>query len=372
MGSIKIAKVFGIPVFIHWSFGLLFIWIAYLTMINGLGMKFFLWYSALFIGIFVCVVLHEFGHALTARRYGVKTRDIILSPIGGIARLERLPEKPWHEFLVAIAGPLVNVFIFLSLLLINFAFGISDLQLAPDFKLLMEDLLQGSFLAFMFTLLIVLNLFLAIFNLVPAFPMDGGRILRSLLSIPMGRVKATRIASFIAQGLALLTIFYALSNGLFILALICVFVFITARQENSMVKLDELLENTEVGELVETNFTRIYKSDLIQEATNRLRMGLEKNFLVFESEEDSTVIGVLHQPFLLEAIKQSDEFTSVLNYMSPSFEIINADMNLKAVFRLMQQKGYSILPVLRDGTFIGKVDMQGLNEYLRIQQKLKN
>ncbi len=372
-GSMKVAKMFGIPVFVHWSFLLLFFWIAYLTISMGLGLKFFFWYSALFLAIFICVVFHEFGHALTARRYGVQTRDIILSPIGGIARLEKLPEKPIQEFLVALAGPLVNIGIFLVLLSIQLVFGVGDMQVwtEPDFKSMMNVLLRGSFVTFMFTTLLGLNLGLAVFNLIPAFPMDGGRILRSLLAIPLKRVRATQVAVFIAQIIAGLIFIWAISNGEIILGLITVFVFFAARQENRIVRFDALLENKYVRDLVQPSFTRIYKFDMVQEATSRLKMGIERNFLVLESSEEDTVLGVLHEPYLVEAIKKNEEFTPVANSLSQRFETVRPEMNLKDLFHLMRKEGYTILPVVDDqNQLLGKVDMQGLNNFLTTQQKL--
>jgi len=368
----KVAKLFGIPVFVHWSFLLLFFWIAYLTISMDLGLKFFFWYSALFLAIFICVVFHEFGHALTARRYGVKTRDIILSPIGGIARLESLPERPIHEFLVALAGPMVNVGIFLALLIIHVVFGIGDMEVwtEPNFESMMKVLSKGSFATFMFTTLLGLNLGLAIFNLIPAFPMDGGRILRSLLAIPLKRVRATQVAVIIAQIIAVLVFIFAMNNGEIILGLIAVFVFSSARQENRMVRFDDLLKNKFVRELVQPTFTRIYKFDMVQEATNRLKAGIERNFLVLESDEDDTVLGVLHEPYLMEAIKKNEEFTPVTAHLSQRFESVDLDMNLSDLFHLMRKKGYTILPVMEEEKLIGKVDMEGLNNFLTTQQKL--
>lgn len=372
-GSMKVAKLFGIPVFVHWSFLLLFFWIAYLTIATGFGLKFFFWYSALFLGIFICVVFHEFGHALTARRYGVKTRDIILSPIGGIARLEKLPEKPFQEFLVALAGPLVNIGIFLVLLSIQLVFDVGDLEVwrEPDFPSMMNILLRGSFVSFMFTTLLGLNLGLAVFNMIPAFPMDGGRILRSLLAIPLKRVRATQIAVVIAQILAGFIFIWAISNGEIILGLISVFVFFAARQEMRMVRFDALLENKYVRDLVQPTFTRIYKFDMVQEATNKLKMGIERNFLVLESAENEKILGVLHEPYLVEAIKKNEEFTPVTNYLSDRYEPVRPEMNLKDLFHLMRKEGYTILPVINEEEqLLGKVDMQGLNNYLITQQKL--
>ena len=141
--------------------------------------------------LFLCVLAHEFGHILTARAFGVLTPDVILLPIGGVARLERIPEKPLEEFLIAIAGPLVNVVIGLGLVLVTSAtLDGGSLATVESAKVSMVDRLAS------------VNLFLALFNLIPAFPMDGGRILRALLSARLGFVRATEIAAMIGQWVA--------------------------------------------------------------------------------------------------------------------------------------------------------------------------
>ena len=185
-GVVQIARLFGIPVQVHWSFLLIFVWV----LIKGLG-EAWDWYTigwmmAFVLALFFCVVLHEFGHALTARRFGVGTRDIILSPIGGVARLDKLPDEPMHEFFVAIAGPAVNVGISLTLAAVPFAlsrdkfYNFFSSLLFPNSNVFAVGLDAWDYFLFG---LIGLNIVLAVFNMLPAFPMDGGRVLRALLSI---------------------------------------------------------------------------------------------------------------------------------------------------------------------------------------------
>src|SRR6185437_14819107 len=190
--SLKLGSFAGIRVYLHWTFVLLLGWILFSHLGQGHGWA-EAWRSVGFIiAIFGCVLLHEFGHALTAKHYNIHTRDITLLPIGGIARLERLPENPRHELWITLTGPVVNVVIAGVL----FAF----LLFAHQMKELLEvRLLEGNFLL----QLMWVNVFLCAFNLLPAFPMDGGRILRALLSMRLGRAKATRLAASIGQGMAI-------------------------------------------------------------------------------------------------------------------------------------------------------------------------
>ena len=203
---------------IHWSFGMLVLFVIYIGLTNKLSFSEILAFGLYVIILFICVVLHEYGHALMARKYGVKTRDIILSPIGGVARLEKIPEEPYKELLIAIAGPLVNVVIAIllsTLTLIIFSGGI--LPSAENLELLKYP---SEFIRFV----IVMNIALFVFNLIPAFPMDGGRILRSLLAMKWGRVKATRIAAFVGRILAIGFVIFGVTIGNILLSVIGVFI----------------------------------------------------------------------------------------------------------------------------------------------------
>lgn len=176
--SLRIARLFGINVFIHWTFWLLPLWIVW----NDAGGASLWTHLALTAFLFVCIVLHEFGHALTARHFGIQTRSITLSPLGGIAQLERMSHKPWEEFCIAIAGPMVNVVIASVLSAMLFAGYLVDPQVLETGV--------GSFLG----LLVLLNVVMVVFNMIPAFPMDGGRVLRAILANSMGLLQGTRVA----------------------------------------------------------------------------------------------------------------------------------------------------------------------------------
>jgi Zn-dependent protease len=226
MRSWKIGKLFGIGIYVHWSFLLVPIWVFFTE--PTLPIAFFI--LGLVLAMFGCVVLHEFGHILTARAFGIGTRDVTLYPIGGVARLERMTEKPWEEILIALAGPAVNVAI--SILL---GFGLlAVLMVNPQ-------LLQLTLFQFLFYLML-LNIGMVVFNLIPAFPMDGGRLLRALLAMPLGRLQATRVAAWLATVIALVGIVVGFqlsfaSGEINLLPIVAVFIFFAAQQELAVVEM---------------------------------------------------------------------------------------------------------------------------------------
>lgn len=359
-GAFRIGTFSGIPVDIHWTFGLMGFYIWYLAQNYHLSINSTIWLFAIFIALFVCVVLHEFGHALTARRFGVKTQDIILSPIGGVARLERLPERPIEEFYVAAAGPLVNVAIVLLLLPYFFFFSWSEFLDHLD-----PYQIDGPI--HLVAAMLIGNIVLAGFNLLPAFPMDGGRILRSLLSIRWGRLRATQIASYLGNFFGILMVVYGAYTWSITTIFIGVFVFLMAYQEYKMVKLDELLGQTLVSEILRKQFTPILPDQTMEQAINTMKTGLEKNFLVMNEEQQ--LLGVMHEAFLIEAAKKKDLDAPAMEYTSQNYELIGSDLSLRTIFQKMQQKGYSILPVLEEGVLVGVIDVSMVNHFLRFQKK---
>ena len=227
--SLKIAKLAGIDIFIHFTFFILVTWVAFIQWkLNGsIGAAFS---GVVFIlAVFACVVLHELGHALAARKYGIRTQDIILLPIGGVARLEKMPNQPIQELWVALAGPAVNVVI---VALLAVYLWITN-TLTPDNQLMMTT-------AAFVERIIGVNIFLILFNMIPAFPMDGGRVLRALLATRLAYIRATRISANLGQSIALL--FGVI--GLFynpILLFIAFFVWMGAAQETRMVRMKSVL-----------------------------------------------------------------------------------------------------------------------------------
>jgi Zn-dependent protease len=382
-GSLKLFTLFGIPVHLHWSFGLIFLYATWIGYSNEMGPIRTLWLMGFFIALFGCVLLHEYGHSLTARRYGVNTHDIILTPIGGIARLERMPEKPVQEFLVAIAGPMVNVVIAIILV------GLSKLVFYGNnwefFKWFLEqqfsfsssetsDVLEETGIettGFLFYLpaLVATNIALVVFNLIPAFPMDGGRILRALLSMQIGRVRATRAAALIGQGIAVLFVLFGLWNGAYTLTLIGLLVFTTARTENAMVRLDDVLKNAFVSDILRPNFTRLNATDWMQTPINLLQQGLERHFLVFDLTD--RLIGTLEEEDIVKAAGKRDLSATTEQYMTHSVSVVQKTDTLWYAYYLIKQQDRRILAVREGDMLIGVLDENDLQNYLRLRMPAK-
>ncbi|NUM69016.1 site-2 protease family protein, partial [candidate division KSB1 bacterium] len=238
------------------------------------------------LALFGCVLLHEFGHALTAKKYGIKTRDITLLPIGGVARLERMPDDPRQELWVALAGPAVNVVIaialFLWLVVTNTFEPLGGLTVT-----------SGSFLE----RLMIVNIWLVLFNMLPAFPMDGGRVLRALLATRKGYARATQIAAGIGQGMAFLFGFIGLFTNPFLL-FIAFFVWIGAAQEASMVQMKTAVGGIPVKLAMLTNFQTLASHDTLNRAIELILAGSQQDFPVVD---DGKVVGVLTRGDLLMA-----------------------------------------------------------------------
>lgn len=223
----KLGEISGIGVFIHWSFWLLPAWIMYSSLGAGGGMSEALGSVAFIFAVFACVVMHEFGHAFAARYFGIGTRDITLYPIGGVASLNRIPRNPLHELVIAVAGPAVNVALAAALFLaLSLGFG-AGVPAASGF--------DGSFLSG----LLVMNVILVVFNMIPAFPMDGGRVLRAFLAMSLPYSRATEIAAKVGQGVAVVLAIVGLWQQLPTLLLVAAFVFLAAKAEANMVRMQD-------------------------------------------------------------------------------------------------------------------------------------
>jgi Zn-dependent protease len=364
--AFQIARLWGIPVRLHWTFLLLFVALGMLASGREDAGPYFLWSSLMVLVIFLCVVLHEFGHALTARRFGVRTVDIILSPIGGIARLDRLPPKPIEEFLVAIAGPLVNVAIAALVYVVIWLSGMDLTQgllalLGPDMQEDSGFSFAGSFLP----AILFLNITLAVFNLLPAFPMDGGRILRALLSIRLGRLRATRIAATIGQILAVGLILFGLWQFSIITALIGGFIFITAMREYQGVRMDERLQRARVAELFRPLGTGTLRASApVVEAADQMRRNISHNFLVLDDAGE--LYGALVGAAVLAAAKDGALEQPVTAYCHTAGPPLSLKATLYDAWQHMQAPGCAILPVRDEaGRLLGSLDVHSIQHFLQ-------
>lgn len=283
--SWKIGRLAGINVYMHWTFLLLIAFVGFLYLSRGAT-----WVAAaigigFILALFSCVVLHELGHALMARRFGVPTRDITLLPIGGVARMQRIPEHPGQELLVAIAGPAVNVVIAIVLAGVLAATG--QLGSALSSGLLdISDIGTGNFLPN----LMWLNVILVVFNMLPAFPMDGGRVLRAVLAFFLEYTTATTIAATAGQAMAILFGMYGLLSHEPILVLIAVFVFLGASAESQQTQVRTLLSNVAVQDAMLSRFRTLRPDDTLGTAIDELLAGSQHDFPVLD---DGRYVGML-------------------------------------------------------------------------------
>ncbi|MBK8632100.1 MAG: site-2 protease family protein [Saprospiraceae bacterium] len=354
--SFTIAVIQGIPLKVHWSFSLLILFVIYTGFADGLNLQRSLVFAAYILVLFTCVVLHEYGHALAAKRYKVNTKDIILSPIGGIARLEKLPEKPIEEFVIAIAGPLVNVVI--AIILSAIILTTSDFTLFPK----VEDITQVNTFSDFGRYIVILNIVLFIFNLIPAFPMDGGRILRALLAMRIGRRRATNIASVIGRILAVGFIGFAIYTDQITLALIGVFIFTSAGAEAKYTNTYAILEELAAIDVMKTQFTKLHLSDIFAMPIDLRRRNIESNFLIFDSL--GYISGSLPEAYVAEAEKRKLEDQPVTSMMSPKIEYVSPNSSVKDIFEIMNTKGLGIVAVGDINKLLGVIDRNTIRNLL--------
>jgi Zn-dependent protease len=355
--SLKVGRFAGIDVYIHITFILLVSWVALLHWRQGQSVAAALAGVAFILTVFLCVVLHEFGHALTARRYGIQTRDIILLPIGGVARLERLPTQPLQELWVALAGPAVNVVIAVCLFL--------WLKITASFEpIQMLTFTTGPFLE----RIMAVNLFLVVFNMIPAFPMDGGRVLRAVLATRKEYSRATQIAASIGQGIAIMFGFI----GLFynpLLLFIAFFVWIGAAQEASMAQMRAAIGGIPVQQAMLTDFKTLNKNDSLERAIELTLAGAQKDFPVVDN---GLVEGILTQTDLLKALSDKDRHPTIDSAMQQNFATVDSLEMLDSAFVKLKDCNCHTLPVTLNSKLVGLLTMENLGEYMRIQSALKN
>lgn len=353
--SWKIGEFAGIGVYMHATFLLLIGWVALSGWLQGRTVAAAAGAVAFILALFLCVVLHEYGHALTARRYGIKTRDITLLPIGGVARLERMPDNPRHELWVALAGPAVNV-------AIAGALGIWLLATTSLQYISPLSVTGGSFVE----RLLAVNISLVLFNLIPAFPMDGGRVVRALLATRLEYTRATQIAATLGQGIALVLGFVGLfANPL--LVFVALFVWMGAAQEASMVQMKSALGGIPVTRAMLTDFQTVSLRDPLARAVELILAGSQQDFPVMD---DGRVAGVLTRGDVLVALQRQGADTPVAQVMRRDVQLADAFEMLETVAARLQACSCHTLPILRNGQLVGLVTMENIGEFLMIQGAL--
>jgi len=349
--SFPVGRVLGTEIRIHATFFLLLLWIAVGAYIVG-GSSLAISNLAFVLALFACVLAHEFGHILMARHYGIPTPDVTLLPIGGMARLDRIPEKPLQEIAVAIAGPAVNVAIWLVLTVVLGA----ETHLAGLENI--DDPSQG-FLG----RLAAVNIFLVLFNMIPAFPMDGGRVFRAAVALWVGRVRATQIAAMAGQTLAFLFGFFGLATGNPILVLIAVFVFVAASSENSDVALRELAKNMKAREAMITAYETLAPEDSLQAATAALIRTTQHEFPVRDA--GGSVVGFVDRNTIFSAVSAESPKPSVANIMTVDFPEVALTAPLQTALDLLfRTKSPAVAVTDREGHMIGYITRENIGELM--------
>lgn len=347
--SLRIARIAGIDVFVHWTFLLLLGWIFLMNLPQG-GFVGALSGVGLILSLFLCVLLHEFGHAMMARRFGVPTKDITLLPIGGVARMERIPRNPNQEFLIAIAGPAVNVVIAAMLFAGLYLTG-TPLDIESGVSLSGPRI--GSLMWF--------NMAIVVFNMLPAFPMDGGRVLRALLARKMDYVAATQIAANVGQMLAMVFFVVGLFSN-WVLMFIALFVYFGARTEAEMVRIQDLASHATVADAMVTRFATLNANDSLQTASDRLVAGFQHDFPVLHNGE---LVGVLTRPRLLRALEKPDE-RAVGAFIENGVVVLQATAGLEESLSVFETASTQTIPVLKGKAVVGLLTADNLAEWVSV------
>ncbi len=353
--SWRIGRIAGIDVNVHATFFLLILWVVILHWLAGRSVEAVISGVVFIVALFACVVLHEFGHALTARHYGIPTKDITLLPIGGVSRFERMPDKPWQEFWVSIAGPCVNgaiaLAIYLALFLTNGFRPVTGLSMTG-----------GPFLE----RILVANLILAIFNLIPAFPMDGGRILRALLATRMDHVRATHIAAAVGQALALVFGLIGLFRDPFLL-FIAFFVWIGAAHEAQSVQIKDAFSGIPIRAAMQTKFSTLSTNNTLGDAVKMILDGSQHDFPVMWGDR---VLGILTRANVLSGLSETGPEQLVTSVMEREFDTAEPNEMLEGVLNRLALSKTRVMPVLQDGNLVGLVTAENLGEYMMVQNAL--
>lgn len=351
--SIPIGTVKGTVIRLHLTFLLFLLWIGLVHHARGgpgAALE-----GVLFVALlFFCVLLHEFGHIFAARRYGVATPDVTLLPIGGVARLERIPEEPAQELVVALAGPAVNIVI--AGILYVFLGGF-----LPPEGMAVQHPEPG-----MLARLGWANLFLALFNLIPAFPMDGGRILRAFLAYRMGYGRATRVAASIGQGMAFLFGFLGLVGGNPILLFIAVFIWLAASSEAHAVQMREVARGIITDEAMITHFERLAPENRVEDAIECLLRTTQHEFPVVD--EAGRLLGLLTRDEMIKALRERGPSAPVAEVMRRDIPTVRHRGGLDEALRLMQNGRLPAVGVTdASGRLIGLVTPENIGEMMMIE-----
>jgi Zn-dependent protease/predicted transcriptional regulator len=362
--SIHLFRVRGINIRMHITFPLILVWAALqFGLLSRQGLQGAIFGVVVTLILFVIVVLHELGHSLAALKYGVPVREIVLLPIGGVAQMTKMPERPLEEFVIAISGPMVNFAIAVLLIFVavlsGINFGLDNLSLT------LNRLLRASSQS-IFAYVFISNIFLGVFNLLPAFPMDGGRILRALLATRMDHARATEIAVTIGQGLAWLMGLWGLLSGNLFVVVISIFILMGASQEGQMIRIRRAFNGLKVQDAYSRGVEILSPFSTLQDAVDLTLKTFQSDFPI---SENGNFLGLLSHSNLIDAINHHPPNTSVGEVMNADVPQVRSADGLFHVQQLLAESGLDALPVVDQGVFMGLITTRDLNEVYRLLSK---
>ncbi|MBL7155890.1 MAG: site-2 protease family protein [Candidatus Omnitrophica bacterium] len=348
-GAIKLFKIAGISINIHVTFLLLLL--LFMTM----GFK----WLFLIVAVFFFVTLHELSHSLVARKFGIQVKEITLLPIGGVASMTKMPDKPYQEFLISLAGPALNIAIVVIFFL--------PLYALLGRQVLLHPLSMKSF-PHVIAHIYWINLILAAFNLIPAFPMDGGRLLRALLAQKMGYQKATRIAVNFGHIFALIFGYVGLIHGHIILIVIAVFIYMAASSEELQVDIRETLKRFSIKDIISHQFLTLGKDATLAKVLELMFHSHQEDFAI---TEDGRMIGFVTRHDIVKGIHQHGTSAEISNIMRKDIPVLRESDSLDKAQNIMQENDIKALPVTKGGNIIGIVTIEDVTRVYSMMAQRK-
>ncbi|GMQ79321.1 MAG: site-2 protease family protein [Anaerolineae bacterium] len=356
-GSLRLITVRGIDIRLHFTFPLILIWAALQFGLLAGNLSGAVFGVVAILILFGLVTLHELGHSFAAQYYDVTVKQIVLSPIGGVAQLSHIPEKPVQEFVIALAGPAVNL---MAALLMALVLLTPVVSLGDPAVVMMG--VSGFSLGSLFSFIFFYNILLGLFNMIPAFPLDGGRIFRSLLAMRLDYVRATQIAAAVGKITAIAIGIYGLYNGGFFLIFIAFFIYVGATQESNMVQIRSLLRDYTVEDVYSPSVYRLLPDSTVQQARNILVYGGQRNFPVADGD---LLVGFLTHFDFLRAAQNSVAHTLIAPFMRKDIKPASFEDDLFLVQQRLIEERIEALPVVHHGRFMGIITLQHIAELRR-------
>jgi len=358
--SITLIQIAGIPIKLHLTFFIILLLGAWQWAGRSDNpMTGAIFGVVLMLTLFLCVALHELGHSLMARRFGIETREILLMPLGGIAQLEKNPTQPRHELLIALAGPLVNVLIAALLVVIGLTPQVSLFNSLLDGQGLSSALSTEPSLNNLLLWLVSANVSLVLFNLIPAFPLDGGRVLRAVLAMGLGYPLATRIATVVGQMIAVVLGIFGLFSGNFLLALVAIFIFVGATQETAVADSKVVLTTRRLGDAYNRHVITLQNGDRLSRVVDYLLTSYQPDFAVIFGKK---LLGIVTREAAMQALASQPDDLYVSEIMNRDIVKLDADLNLDEVREQLGEKGVRVAAVYKGDEFLGLISVEDLQE----------